>query len=655
MTTANGLKTSESPNPVWTRVRSWLTKRTPFAARDATAAEWQLVQSIHDLAPRFESMDDGGLADEAAWLRKRIAIERGEIGDEFTRIAFALVNESLFRSHGFRFYPVQLLAGILLSRGYIAEMQTGEGKTLTAALPAFLLGLRGEGVHVATVNAYLAKRDCEQNQPVLERLGMSVGLVHDEANPAEKRAAYGCDVTYGTGYIFGFDYLRDQLTLRERMTEQGRHRFRQSLRGEKKTSKTMQRGLAIALVDEADSVLIDDAATPLILAGGGDQPAPDAAAHKAARDLTARLVADEHYALDQLKNRIQMTETGHAFVHGEEVEIPTSALARPWVDYVETALRARHLYRRDVHYIVKDNEIQLVDQTTGRIHTERQWNGGLHQAVQTLEGVPVKAETETVARVTRQRFYQLYRGISGMTGTAVGGERELKEMYKLRVVRVPTNRPCQRVIKPSAAFATADIKWGAIADEVQVIVALNRPVLVGTRTIASSETIARLLTERGVPFRLLNGKQDSEEAEIVASAGQPRVVTIATNMAGRGTDIRLTPAAMEAGGLHVVATEHHESARIDRQLIGRAARQGDPGSARFFAAADDHLIQHYDHELAARMTRAADASGAIPRDCSSEVERLQQRVEQYHFHRRREMYEQDRIQNEILKLGKQNL
>ena len=648
-------KTSESPSSSWARIRGWLTGKSGALPRDPSNAEWQLVQSIEDLGPRYQNITDQELADESTWLRKQIAIERGEIGDEFTRTAFALANEALYRVRGFRYYPVQLLAGILLSRGFIAEMQTGEGKTLTATLPSFLLGLRGEGVHVATVNAYLAERDCEENRPILELLGLSVGMITDDAEPEEKREAYACDVTYGTGYIFGFDYLRDQLTLRDRLTERGRHRFRQSLRGAANASRTMQRGLAIALVDEADSVLIDDAATPLILAGGGDEEAPDIAAHKAARQLALTLVEDQHYTLDKLQNSIKITDVGHDFIHADDVEIPSLVLIRPWADYVETALRAEHLFRRDVHYIVKDDEVQLVDQTTGRIHTERQWNGGLHQAVQTLEGVAVKAESETIARVTRQRFYQLYRGVSGMTGTAAGGEPELNEMYNLSVVRVPTNRPNLRVIEPEAAFANSDAKWVAIADEVQRQVAADRPVLVGTRTIAASEVVGELLTARGVEFRLLNGKQDGEEADIISEAGRCGVVTIATNMAGRGTDIRLTPAAKAAGGLYVVATEHHESTRIDRQLVGRAARQGDPGSAKFFAAADDHLIQQYDQDLAARMIRAADASGSIPRDCASELERLQQRVEQYHFQRRREMYEQDRVQNEILKLGKQNL
>jgi preprotein translocase subunit SecA len=480
-------------------------------------------------------------------------------------------------------------------------------------------------------------------------------MITDDAEPDEKREAYACDVTYGTGYIFGFDYLRDQLTLRDRLTERGRHRFRQSLRGAANASRTMQRGLAIALVDEADSVLIDDAATPLILAGGGEEEAPDVAAHKAARQLALTLIEDQHYTLDKLQNRIEITDAGHNFVHADDVEIPSLVLIRPWADYIETALRAEHLFRRDVHYIVKDDQVQLVDQTTGRIHTERQWNGGLHQAVQTLEGVAVKAESETIARVTRQRFYQLYRGVSGMTGTASGGEPELNEMYKLSVVRVPTNRPNLRVIEAEAAFASSDVKWTAIADEVQRQIAANRPVLVGTRTIAASEVVGELLHQRGIEFRLLNGKQDGEEADIISKAGQWGVVTIATNMAGRGTDISLTPEAKAAGGLYVVATEHHESTRIDRQLVGRAARQGDPGSAKFFTAADDHLIQQYDQDLAARMIRAADASGSIRRDCAGELERLQQRVEQYHFQRRREMYEQDRVQNEILKLGKQNL
>ena len=475
-------------------------------------------------------------------------------------------------------------------------MQTGEGKTLTAALPVFILGLRGEGVHLATVNSYLAERDCEEVRPILERLGLSVGLIGDDDSPDTKRAAYACDVTYGTGYIFGFDYLRDQLTLRERLTERGRQRFRDTLRGESAAPQTMQRGLAVSLVDEIDSVLIDDAATPLVLAGAADGESPDADVHRAARDLALALRQDEDFTIDKLENRIEFTAAGADHVHADNIPIPSRLLIRPWRDYVEAALRAEYLFERDVHYIVRDEEIQLVDQTTGRIHSERQWRGGLHQAVQALEGVPIKAETDTLARITRQRFYQKYRGLGGMTGTAAGGERELWEMYQLRVVRIPTNRPNKRILEPELAFSTAEAKWQAITDEVQRVHQENRPVLVGTRTIATSQLLGELLQSRGIPFRILNGKQDAEEAEIIAAAGQAGAVTIATNMAGRGTDIRLSDAARAAGGLHVIATEHHDSVRIDRQLAGRAARQGDPGSARFFAAADDQIIRQFDRE-----------------------------------------------------------
>lgn len=640
--------------------RSWLPslrklftpgRRRP---RDPSLHEWQLVQSIEQLRPRFENIADEELLQEVAWLKERIAIERGEIGDEFLRTAFALVNEALHRVRGLRFYSVQLLAGILLARGKIAEMQTGEGKTLTAALPAFLLALRGEGVHVATVNAYLAERDFEELRPVFEKLGLSVGLVHEEAKPDEKRAAYRCDVTYGTGYVFGFDYLRDQLVLRDRLNERGRHRFRSVLRGEM-PQQTMQRGLAIALVDEADSVLIDDAVTPLILAGGSDQPASDAAVHQAARRLALRLISDQHFRIDSTDDRITLTESGLDLVHSDDEAVPTTALLRPWRDYVELALRAEHVLLRDVHYVIADEEVQLVDQTTGRIHPERQWSGGLQQAVQAAEDVPIRAENETTARITRQRFYQLYHGVCGMTGTAEAGARELRAMYELSIVRVPTNRPCRRRVLPEKAFATPGQKWEAIAAEISEMHSLGRPVLIGTRTISDSEQLSHVLESRSIPHQVLNGKQDAEEATIVAAAGNAGAVTIATNMAGRGTDIRLSEAAREAGGLHVIAAEHHDSVRIDRQLVGRAARQGDPGTARFFACPEDQLIRQYDPDLGARMTRAADASGLITRDCSADIRRLQQRVEQHHFQRRRELYEQDRIRNEILRLGRQSL
>jgi len=636
-------------------VLDWLRGRGRAKPREPSIDEWRLVQTIQDAQPRFESHSNDDLRNEVQWLRRRVTVERGRLTIEMVRDGFAIVNEALFRVHGFRFYPVQLLAGILLSRGYVAEMQTGEGKTLTAALPSFLLGLRGEGVHVATVNEYLAERDREENLPIFDLLGLSVGLVSEDMSEEEKHAAYRCDITYGTGYMFGFDYLRDQLALRTRQTEHGRHRFHAALRGENPAPPVMQRNLAYTIVDELDSVLIDDAATPLVLAGGSDQEAPDVQAHKAARRIAQEMVEDQHFTIDQLSSRIDVTEAGVALQNARLAEVNTESFIRPWSDYIESALRATHMLQRDVHYVVADDEVQLVDQTTGRIHAERKWRGGLHQAIQVFEDVPCQAETETLARITRQRFYQRYKGVSGMTGTAEGGERELFEMYGLSVVKVPTNRKNLRVLLPEAAYSTAAEKWQAVADDVQETVAQRRPVLIGTRTIADSEAIAAGLDERGIPYRILNGKQDAEEAAIIAEAGQCGTITIATNMAGRGTDIRLSDEARANGGLHVVAAEHHDSARIDRQLVGRAARQGDPGTARFYLAADDQLIQQFDPGMAARMTRAADVDGLIARDCSTDIQRLQQRVELYHFQRRREMYAQDRVQNEILRLGKQSL
>lgn len=633
----------------------WARGRRRSKQRDPTTDEWRLVQAIQDAQQRFESHSDQELRDEVQRLRSSCTVGRGHLTNDLICNGFAIINEALFRVRSYRYYPVQLLAGILLARGYVAEMQTGEGKTLTAALPSFLLALRGEGVHVATVNAYLAERDREENLPIFDLLGMSVGLVDEETSDEDKHTAYRCDITYGTGYMFGFDYLRDQLALRERQTEEGRHRFVAALRGENSAPRIMQRDLAYAIVDELDSVLIDDAATPLVLAGGSDEEAPDVAAHRAAGRIAREMVQDQHFTIDQLSSRIELTEAGISFQNARLEDVNTGSFIRPWSDYVESALRARHLLLRDVHYVVANGEVQLVDQTTGRIHAERKWRGGLHQALQVLEDVPCKAETETLARVTRQRFYQLYKGVSGMTGTAEGGERELFEMYNLSVVTVPTNRENKRVLQAESAYATADAKWNAIADDVQETIAQGRPVLIGTRTIAGSEAVAAILDQRGIPYRLLNGKQDAEEATVISGAGQCGVVTIATNMAGRGTDIRLSEEARANGGLHVVAAEHHDSTRIDRQLVGRAARQGDPGSAKFYSAADDQLIEQFDPDMSARMTRAADAGGLIARDCSDEIRRLQQRVELYNFQRRREMYEQDRVQNEILRLGKQSL
>ena len=616
---------------------------------DPTTSDQETVAGIRQTADSLARIGDRQLREQSDALRGTLPATGDRAAGSTLVQAFALVCEAARRTIGISYYDVQLLAGLALSRRAIAEMKTGEGKTFVAALPAFLFALAGGGVHVMTVNTYLSNRDCQLLGPLYQLLGMTVSNLQPGDSPEAKTAAYACDITYGPGYEFGFDYLKDQAALLGRRKPALGETCLRRLRGEEVVEQNrLQRGHAFAIVDEIDSVLIDEATSPLVLSEGSRELADHAEVYLDARRTADRLQAEADYVIDFTSRLLRLTDQGVQKVDAAIETHAPAGLQRPWSAYVEQALRAAVLFRRDVDYIVDDGKILLVDESTGRIFADRTLRQGLHQAIEAKEGVPITGEQRPLARISRQRYYRLYDGLCGMTGTATGNERELWSFYRMPVVRIPLRKPCHRKTLLPRFFADQEAKWSAIAESVRQTHERGQPVLVGTRTIESSEQLAQRLRAAGLPFRLLNGTQDAGEAEIIAQAGQAGAVTVATNMAGRGTDIKLGPGVAAAGGLHVIVSEPHESARVDRQLVGRSARQSDPGSSQLFVAADDSLTHHHGPALGARMKRLADRNGEIDRDMSAEIARLQRKAERLAYARRRQVMAQDDWLGEVL-------
>ena len=569
-------------------------------------------------------------------------------------MSFALASEALRRTQGVELFDVQIYAALKLADGHVAEMQTGEGKTLSAVPVAVARGLTGQGVHVATPNTYLSQRDYEQLKPAYELLGLTAGLLPEPTSEIATRAAYECDITYGTGYQFGFDYLRDQLVLRRNLASKSLgHSIIDRLRTRQPyTTSVAQRSRAFAIVDEVDHVLIDDAGSPLILSDTGNSAATDADAHIMARALAIQMAPDRHYRWLPAVGRIELTPQGQERIFAPDVEIPVKQLRRAWTEYIEQALRAELLFRCDVHYIVQAGQVQIVDASTGRIFSDRTWQDGLHQAIEAKEQLEVTAEKHVLAQISRQRFYRLYEQLAGMTGTAQGCEREFKHVYQLSVTPIPLRVSSRRKTWPLRCFATSDAKWQAIARDIQAIHQTGRPVLVGTRSIADSEHLASVLTRNGLPFALLNGRQDEEEAELVSLAGRVSAITLATDLAGRGTDIRLQDHVRHLGGLHVIVAEPHESTRVDRQLTGRCARQGDPGSVQTYVCAQDALIQLHGPWLTKTLTAAADRNGEVRVDLTRRLRRLQRIAERMQFAARSQLLRRDLQRDSLLaKLG----
>ncbi len=601
-------------------------------------ARWyKLLPVIAAFEPELERLSDEVLRKRSLSLRYRAKSQEplGNIMPE----GFALVREASRRTVGMRHFDVQMLGGMAIHERSIAEMQTGEGKTLTATLPLYLFALAGKGCHLATVNDYLARRDADGMRPIFELLGMTVGVIETQMNNDARREAYACDVTYGTAKEFGFDFLRDRLLKRsigEKSTD-----FLGSMLGQgagAKHEKPVQRDPYFALVDEADSVLIDDAGTPLIIASlPTDEEKLACECFRWAAGITGNFVEDEHYEFDHDTQQVELT------VHGRH---RARSLPKPDVmhavgittiyDYVERAIKVERLYTRDRHYVVSDDEIKIVDEFTGRIAEGRKWRDGIHQAVEAKEGLLVTAGTGQAARVTVQDFFLRYPFLAGMTGTASTSAAELYRIYKLRVVPIPTNRPAIRKRLEDRIFGTSYEKWQAVADEVRQMHAAGRPVLIGTRSIDKSEYLSKLLNEVGIEHEVLNANKIAQEAEIVSQAGTQGKVTVSTNMAGRGTDIRLGEGVSEMGGLHVICTEIHDSARIDRQLIGRCGRQGDPGTYRQYVALDDDILLYgLGPEKAEKLISTGEARPGVVEGYMRLFRKAQRAIERQKFRQRR--------------------
>ena len=502
--------------------------------------------------------------------------------------SFALVREQSSRVLGMRQYDVQLLGGWVMLQGMVAEMQTGEGKTLTATLPAATAAMAGIPVHIVTVNDYLVRRDAELMGPLYRALGLTVGIIVEGMEHAERRAAYRCDIVYCTNKQLVFDYLRDRMV----RGDLGAMRMRlDGLFGERAMGdRLLLRGLCFAILDEADSVLIDEARTPLVISRSGEGDDQETF-YREALELASGLEPREDYRIDLVQRRVELTDTGKERLSGRAAQ-----MSGPWAgtrrreELVCHALYARELLVRDQHYLIKDEKVQIIDEYTGRLMPDRTWERGLHQLVETKEGCAITAQSETLARISFQRFFRRYLRLAGMTGTAREVVGELWAVYHVNLVSVPTNRPLRRIELSGEVYRTEDTKWAAVVERIGAMHLQGSPVLVGTTSVRASEHLSALLTSAGITHHVLNARQDQDEAETVAQAGQPGTVTVATNMAGRGTDIKLGHELAESGGLQVLATERHEAERIDRQLYGRCGRQGDPGSYQYMVSLEDDLV-----------------------------------------------------------------
>jgi preprotein translocase subunit SecA len=632
----------------------------------------RIVVRINTLEPAMQALDDAALLAKTEEFRKRHAA--GSSLDELLPDAFACVREAARRRLGMRHFDVQLIGGIALHRGKIAEMRTGEGKTLVATLASYLNAIPGRGMHVITVNDYLAQRDANWMRPVFEALGMTVGVVLAGQDPAVKRAGYAADITYGTNNEFGFDYLRDNMAFR--------------------FEDKVQRDLHYAIVDEVDSILIDEARTPLIISGAVDD---NTELYRKINALVPELHRQQQedgpgdYSVDEKTKQVHLTEDGHQRV--EELLVRDGMLSEGaslydaaninLMHHVHAALRANALYKREVEYIVKDGEVVIVDEFTGRTMPGRRWSDGLHQAIEAKEGVKIQAENQTLASITFQNYFRLYKKLSGMTGTADTEAREFHEIYALEVVVIPTNKPMIRNDMADLVYLSQAEKFKAVIADIQDCIKRGQPVLVGTASIETSEYLSGLLKKEKIPHQVLNAKQHALEAQIVAQAGRPGTVTIATNMAGRGTDIVLggsldvelaalqpeTDAAererirqawqvrhdavLVSGGLHIIGSERHESRRIDNQLRGRSGRQGDPGSSRFYLSLDDNLMRIFaGDKVKGFMQRfGMQESEAIESPwITKAVENAQRKVEAHNFDMRKSLLEYDDVANDQRKV-----
>ncbi|MDD6457760.1 MAG: preprotein translocase subunit SecA [Lactimicrobium massiliense] len=587
------------------------------------------IQPVLDLEEKYRNMSDEELKAETPKLRQRLADGASE--DDIFAEAFATAREACRRVIGEFPYKVQLMGAAVMCGGDIAEMKTGEGKTLTSVMAVYLNALSGKGVHVVTVNEYLSQRDAQWMGQIHKWLGLTVGLNLRQLTRAQKKAAYACDITYTTNSELGFDYLRDNMVTR--------------------VEDRVMRGLNYALIDEVDSILIDESRTPLIISGGQKQTAN---LYLQADRFVKRLKADEDYEVDLKTRTVQLTEQGIAKAEKVfRVENLYNLQHTALLHHINTALKANYVMARDVDYVVdeQDDEIVIVDPNTGRLMKGRQWSDGLHQAVEAKEGISIKQETATLATITYQNFFRLYNRLSGMTGTAKTEEEEFLEIYNMYVFEIPTNKPVIRVDYPDAVFGTKKAKFSALVDEVTERHAKGQPVLVGTIAVETSELISKYLKERHIPHEVLNAKNHAREAQIIAKAGQKGAVTIATNMAGRGTDIKLGEGVRELGGLCVLGSERHESRRIDNQLRGRAGRQGDPGMSRFYVSVQDDLMVRFGSERMEGLFASLGDQAVESKAVSKAISSAQRRVEGVNFDARKQLLQYDdvmRQQREVM-------
>ena len=585
-----------------------------------------IVDKINSLEKNMESLSSANLA--AKTMEFKVRLQKGETLDDILPEAFAVVREASKRVTGMRHFDVQMIGGVVLHRGKIAEMRTGEGKTLVATLPVYLNALTGKGVHVVTVNDYLARRDSEDMGRIYKALGLSVGLiVHDMDFPA-RRAAYAADITYGTNNEFGFDYLRDNMVVSE--------------------DQMVQRELNYCIVDEVDSILIDEARTPLIISGPGEKSTD---LYRVLAGVVATMNEGEDYTVDEKQRQVAPTEAGIAKAE-KMLGIGNLYDNEHGVDFshqLMCALKAKALMHRDRDYVVKDGQVIIVDEFTGRLMFGRRFSEGLHQAIEAKEGVKVERESQTLATVTFQNYFRMYKKLAGMTGTAKTEEQEFQKIYNLPVVVIPTNKPLIRVDYPDVIYKTKLAKYKAAANEIEECHKSGRPVLVGTTSIAQSEELSAMLKRRGIPHNVLNAKYHEKEAEIISHAGQYGAVTIATNMAGRGTDITLGEGVPELGGLHIIGTERHESRRIDNQLRGRCARQGDPGSSKFFLSLEDDLMRLFGSDSISGIMDKLGMEDDEPIEHSlvtKSIENAQKKVEARNFSIRKHVLEYDDVMNQ---------
>ncbi|HZZ80416.1 MAG TPA: preprotein translocase subunit SecA [Gemmataceae bacterium] len=677
----------------WNRLKAWF--GVPHQRRLAYAA--LQIPRIRHWEAEFDKLSDDEVRHAGLHLRGRA--RGGESLDDLLAEVFGLICVSAKRHVGLRPFDVQLAAGVVLHNGALAEVSTGEGKTLIATLPVALNALQGQGAHVTTVNDYLAQRDADWTSRIYTGIGLTVGCLQQRMTDDARKAAYAADITYGTASEFGFDFLRDRLKTKGGAGQSVPFWAAWSSTGMdfKPLDPKVQRSHHYSLVDEADNIFIDEARTPLVISTESRAATEaEAVVYKWADKLAKEMIRDKHFYLDEKKQKVELTDEGRHLVRYSNPPFGQHSHAMDKLhEHVERGIHANFRFRLDQHYMIVDNKIVIIDESTGRPMPDRQWNEGLHQAVEAKEGVPINYKTDHAAQITYQSYFKLYKKLSGMTGTAIQNFWELRRVYKLWVVQVPTNRPSIREVMPDRVFPTEDAKFDAIVEEVKKLKLEGRPVLIGTRSVDKSEKLSKKLLDAGVVHYVLNAKPGNaeREADIIAQAGRAGSVTIATNMAGRGTDILLggnaesiawsqlkthfkhihevppdmlkqmieqvetaentksnNQAVVLAGGLHVIGTERHEAARIDRQLIGRAARQGDPGSCQFFLSLEDEILEGLGQGRQAYLQKLGQEGGNRNWDAYvSEFQNAQRYVEKRHYRQRLDLMNYERQRQEILK------